>query len=258
MSSSRAGTDRSLTQRSETSGRVRVKVWRCRDKYRDRAAGAGARSAVGRLNCLCVNAGSAEFRPIDHVGEAFFDRAMAANVRGGRLLLCGSSCPQFDQGGSIVFTTSVANQKGWPNKSVHAPRTAALRRLVRALARELMGRGIRVHTLAPDPIDTPIYGRIGLPPEAAKECAEGISVQVPLTRFGTVAGIAEAALFLPGPGELHRGSRTGRRWRDRPGLSRGVVRARAINMRGNGEATGLALREPERACVCLEKSRSRI
>ena len=49
-------------------------------------------------------------------------------------------------------------------------------------------------------------------------------------------------ISIPPPnvtGELHHGSRTGRTPRDRPGPSRGVVRARATNMRGNGAATGL-------------------
>lgn len=163
----------------------------------DRLA-AETRAAFGRLDYLFVNAGIAEFRPLDQVDEAFFDKTMAVNVKGA-FFTVQKLLPLFDRGGSIVFTTSVVNQKGWPDMSVYAPSKAALRSLVRVLAAELATRGIRVNAVAPGPVDTPIYGRLGLSPEAVKEFTAGITAQVPLKRFGTAEEVAEAALFLAGP-----------------------------------------------------------
>jgi len=52
--------------------------------------------------------------------------------------------------------------------------------LARTTAAELSGRGIRVNSVAPGPIVTPIFGRTELPKEAIDEFAKEIIAQVPL------------------------------------------------------------------------------
>jgi len=63
-------------------------------------------------------------------------------------------------------------------------------------AAELAERGIRVNTVAPGPIVTPIFGRIGLPKEAVDEFAKQIGVKVPLKRFGQPEEVAATVAFL--------------------------------------------------------------
>jgi NAD(P)-dependent dehydrogenase (short-subunit alcohol dehydrogenase family) len=195
MGRDRKTLDAAVEQLGPRARGVRGDVSRLADL--DRLA-AETKSAFGRIDLLFVNAGIAEFRPFDRVDEAFFDKTMAVNVKGA-FFTVQKLLPLFDAGGSIVFTTSVVNGKGWPDMSVYAPSKAALRSLVRVLAAELTGRSIRVNAVSPGPIDTPIFDRLGLAPEAAKEFAAGVTQQVPLKRFGTADEVADAVLFLASP-----------------------------------------------------------
>ena len=68
--------------------------------------------------------------------------------------------------------------------------------MARTAAAELAGRGIRVNTVAPGPIVTPIFGRTGLPKEAIDEFAKEIVAKVPMKRFGQPEEVAGAVAFL--------------------------------------------------------------
>jgi NAD(P)-dependent dehydrogenase (short-subunit alcohol dehydrogenase family) len=67
---------------------------------------------------------------------------------------------------------------------------------VRTLGRELIGQGVRVNAVSPGPVETPIYGKLGLPDAQLQGIAEQLQGQIPLQRFGRPEEIAEAALFL--------------------------------------------------------------
>jgi NAD(P)-dependent dehydrogenase (short-subunit alcohol dehydrogenase family) len=53
-----------------------------------------------------------------------------------------------------------------------------------------------VNTVAPGPIETPIFGKTGLPQEAVDQFAQGIKGQVPMQRFGQPEEVAGAVAFL--------------------------------------------------------------
>jgi NAD(P)-dependent dehydrogenase (short-subunit alcohol dehydrogenase family) len=80
--------------------------------------------------------------------------------------------------------------------SVYSASKAAVRSLARTLAAEYADKGVRVNCIAPGPIETPIYGRMGLPSEAVEEFGQQIQSQVPINRFGQADEIARVALFL--------------------------------------------------------------
>ncbi len=75
-----------------------------------------------------------------------------------------------------------------PNSSVYAASKAALRSFARTLSADLVERGIRVNVISPGPVTTPIFGRLGLTPEALDEFAARVRQDVPLRRFG-VSGL---------------------------------------------------------------------
>lgn len=150
---------------------------------------------LGKVDVLFANAGVAPFIPMDQVDEAAFDKIMNINVKG-VFFSVQKALPHMNDGSSIILTSSVVNQMGMANGSVYSASKAAVRSLVRTMAAELSGRNIRVNTLSPGPIETPIFGRLDLPQEAMEEMTAGINTQVPLGRFGTAEEVANVALFL--------------------------------------------------------------
>jgi NAD(P)-dependent dehydrogenase (short-subunit alcohol dehydrogenase family) len=82
-----------------------------------------------------------------------------------------------------------------PGLSAYGATKAALRSLGLTLAAELAPREIRVNTITPGPVDTPIASKMGLSPEQLAGFAQMIQ-QVPLRRPGLSREIAAAALYL--------------------------------------------------------------
>jgi NAD(P)-dependent dehydrogenase (short-subunit alcohol dehydrogenase family) len=79
---------------------------------------------------------------------------------------------------------------------VYSASKAALRSLARTLAAELLPLGIRVNAVSPGPISTPIYAKLGLPPEERAGFEAHMRDSNPMKRFGLPEEVARAALFL--------------------------------------------------------------
>ncbi len=150
---------------------------------------------AGRVDVLFVNAGIARYIPVDAVTPALFDEQFNVNFRGAYFTI-QRLLPLMPAGSSVVLTTSIAADLGVPATSVYSATKAALSSLARTLSNELAPRGIRVNELSPGPIETPIFGKMGI---SAEEVAgiKGMAQQgVPLKRLGTPEEVAKAALFL--------------------------------------------------------------
>jgi len=149
----------------------------------------------GRIDILFVNAGVAHFAPIEAVDEAFFDAEFNINVRGAYFMV-KHALPVIPDGGTIILTASTAASSGGANMSVYAATKPALRSFGRTLAAELAPRNIRVNTVSPGPIETPIFGKTGLAAEQIDGFLADAKVRVPLKRLGRPEEVAAAALFL--------------------------------------------------------------
>lgn len=152
-------------------------------------------STYGKIDIIFANAGVAYFAPHTEITEEFFDSQFNTNVKG-PFFLIKEAIPHLNDGAVIINNTSIVNQKGFDGTSVYSATKAAFRSLSRVLASELKGRQIRTVSVAPGPIETPIYSKLGMPEEAVQEMGAGFAASVPLGRFGSADELAKAVLFL--------------------------------------------------------------
>jgi NAD(P)-dependent dehydrogenase (short-subunit alcohol dehydrogenase family) len=150
---------------------------------------------LGKIDVLFVNAGVAKFVPVGQADEVHFDEIFDINTKGAYFTI-QKALPFLNDGASIVLNTSVAGIKGTPNASVYSATKAALRSFSRTLAAELVERGIRINSVAPGPIETPIFDRVGLSKDQVEEFSSTILAKVPLKRFGKAEEVASAVAFL--------------------------------------------------------------
>ena len=151
--------------------------------------------AYGKIDILFLNAGIAPPTPTHEISADHYDEVFNINVKG-PILAVKEALPYINDGGTILFTNSVVTQKGFDGLGVYSASKGALRAYQRVLTSEVKSRGIRVNSIAPGPIDTPIYGKMGLPKEVVEEMGKGFAQQVPLGRFGSSEEVASTALFL--------------------------------------------------------------
>lgn len=149
----------------------------------------------GHLDAAFINAGVAQFVPLEELTEKHFDDTFNINVKG-PLFLVQQIAPLFKNGGSIVLNGSVVARKGFPASTVYSATKAAVVNLAKTLSTDLMSKNIRVNSLSPGPIETPIFARMGGNEEQVKQTHEQMASMVPLKRMGTVSEIAKTVLFL--------------------------------------------------------------
>lgn len=160
-----------------------------------KALAAKLKDAFGQIDAVFINAGVAELKPLDAWDEAGVDRVFDINVKG-PLFLIQALTPILANPASIVLNGSINAHIGMPNSSVYAASKAALISLGKTLSGELVSRGVRVNTVSPGPIQTPLYGKLGFSDEQLKEVAGSIQGQIPTGRFGTPSEVAKAVVFL--------------------------------------------------------------
>ncbi|QYJ67227.1 SDR family NAD(P)-dependent oxidoreductase [Flavobacterium litorale] len=154
-----------------------------------------ATNHFGKIDILFLNAGIAPPTPTNEITESHYDEVFNTNVKG-PILAVKAALPHINDGGTILFTSSIVNQKAFDGFGVYSATKGALSAFARVLGSEVKSRKIRVNTIAPGPIETPIYGKMGLPQDVLDSIGEDFAAQVPLGRFGASEEIAATALFL--------------------------------------------------------------
>ncbi|ONI73062.1 oxidoreductase [Actinosynnema sp. ALI-1.44] len=148
------------------------------------------KARYGRLDVVFANAGVASFQPASEVTEDKFDRMIGINFKG-VFFTVQKVLPLLAPGASIVINASWTLHRGLSGASLYAATKAAVHNLTRTFAAELGPKGIRVNSVSPGYIETPMFHENVSADEHA-----GVIAAVPSGRFGTAAEVADAVAYL--------------------------------------------------------------
>lgn len=153
------------------------------------------KATYGKIDIIFLNAGTAAFAPLEFASEEHYDTIMNVNVKGVYFTL-QKLLPILNDGASVVFNTSINAHVGMPNSSVYAGSKAAILAFNKVFATELAPRKIRVNAISPGPVETPLYGKLGLGHEEVAGFGEILGKEILLNRFGQPNEIGKAVVFL--------------------------------------------------------------
>ena len=155
---------------------------------------------------------NAEHGPIDHLVHAaaiitakrfleqdvaHWRRVLDINLVGSFSVVRAALGPMVDRGaGTIVVVASDAGFRGGGGLIADAPYAASkagVLSLVKSVAREFAGSGVRINALVPGPTDTPLHSTV------SSELKQRIAAGLPVGRMGRPDDMAAAILFLSSP-----------------------------------------------------------
>lgn len=144
-----------------------------------------------RIDVLINNAGALVKRvPITDVNDEIFDDIVGLNIRS--MLMCTKYAVPHMTSGSIINLTSVAARTGGgPGASLYAGSKGFVSTATKSLAKELVGKRIRVNAVAPGVIITPFHDKFSTP-----EQLETMRLSIPMGRLGTADECVGAFIYL--------------------------------------------------------------
>ncbi|MDH4144053.1 MAG: SDR family oxidoreductase [Acidimicrobiia bacterium] len=152
---------------------------------------------LGGVDVLVTAAGRSLGKKVQYTSEDEWDDIFAVNVKGTFLYIQAVLPAMLEAGrGSIVTVASQLAFAGARGNTAYAASKGAVVSMTRTVAVDYASRGVRVNTLAPGAIDTPLlrngFGRLR-DPDTARAAS---LARHPMGRFGEADEIASAALYL--------------------------------------------------------------
>jgi NAD(P)-dependent dehydrogenase (short-subunit alcohol dehydrogenase family) len=127
---------------------------------------ADIRKRRGRLDVVACTPAINVRKPILDYRDEEFDRVIELNLKGTfHVLQAAGKIMAEDKGGSIICFSSIRSLVVEPGQAVYAATKAGIVQMVRTLAAELGPFGVRVNTIAPGVVDTPLTAPIKSKPD---------------------------------------------------------------------------------------------
>ena len=146
---------------------------------------------VGAVDVLVNNAGISLIKQIQDVTFEEYNRVMSVNMGGAFLCSREAAKGMIDKkSGLIVNVSSVWGEVGGSCESVYSASKAAMLGFTKALAKELGWSGIRVNSVSPGLIDTPMNAHF------SEEEIQALKEEIPMGRIGVGEDVAKAVAYL--------------------------------------------------------------
>jgi NAD(P)-dependent dehydrogenase (short-subunit alcohol dehydrogenase family) len=154
-----------------------------------------AENLFGGIDGVVNNAGLARFAAVQDVSHAHFTEMFAINVWAPMAMTAAALPLLRRSAGSVVNISSVGGVLAMPGRSLYGASKAALNSLTRSLSRELAPE-VRVNAVIPGPIDTPMWGDMGIAGLQAEHLRSDLLAATPMGRFGTPGDVAQVVALL--------------------------------------------------------------
>jgi NAD(P)-dependent dehydrogenase (short-subunit alcohol dehydrogenase family) len=158
----------------------------------------GTFEKFGKIDTLVVNAGGVvdgvSLAAIDDVTEQSYDQYMDLNLKSAYFTV-QKALPYMNDGASIILIGSSAAHRAVPGMTIYGAAKAAVIFLAQGLSVDLLARKIRVNTLSPGSIDTPVFGKM-IPEEQIEQVKQIWKDITAIGRQGLPSEIGNAAVFL--------------------------------------------------------------
>ncbi|UOG77470.1 glucose 1-dehydrogenase (plasmid) [Hymenobacter tibetensis] len=152
----------------------------------------------GQIDILVVNAGGvvdgSPMAAIADVTEDNYDQYMDLNLKSSYFTV-QKALPYLNDGASIILIGSSAAHRAAPGMTIYAAAKAAVISLAKGLSLDLLERKIRVNTLSPGSIDTPVFGKL-VPQQHLEQVKQVWKDLIPMGRLGLPSEIGKAVVFL--------------------------------------------------------------
>lgn len=192
ISRGQAELDAAVAEIERNGGRARAIACDVTDAGAVQAAFAG----LSRCDVLVNNAGGNRPQPFLDVDVATLDHLLSLNVRSMFVTAQAAARLMRERGGAIVNMSSQMGHVGAANRSVYCMTKHAIEGLTKAMAVELAPVGIRVNSIAPTYIETPLTR----PFFENKDFLADTLRRIPLGRLGTIDEVVAGVVFLASPG----------------------------------------------------------